>query len=417
MRILWFTNIPMPDVNIHFGINAMGTGGWMGALLELLKQKKDLELGVATACSQFPNSRFTQNGVEYFIVNQPSRKLRRSIFFVDSNPIYLKRCVEIVNEFKPDIVHIHGTERFYGELVSKNLICCPVIFSIQGIMDSCSEWYRWFGKMSHKEILSTTLLDTLKGVGLLWELREARIQAKREREYFRKGNFFFGRTDWDKAYVSYFNPNAIYFKANEVLRSSFWEKQWNLKQCKRHRIVFTNTRHPRKGVEVLIKAVENLKTHYPDIELILIGAIGAGRYGRNLIKQFDQLGGTVKTLGQMNASQIAHELCASHIFISASYIENSPNSVAEAQLVGMPVISSYTGGIPCMIKEGETGLFFPTGDVPLLSSNIKSVFDNDTLALNLAENAGKEARKRHDPVNIVQAQMNAYQHMLSESKR
>ena len=39
MRILWFTNVHMPDVNSYFGkdSNVKGTGGWMGTLLELLK--------------------------------------------------------------------------------------------------------------------------------------------------------------------------------------------------------------------------------------------------------------------------------------------------------------------------------------------------------------------------------------------
>ena len=62
MKILWFTNIPMPDVNRYYGINAdaKGSGGWLGALLELLKDKPNLEIGVATACPYFPESKFQQ---------------------------------------------------------------------------------------------------------------------------------------------------------------------------------------------------------------------------------------------------------------------------------------------------------------------------------------------------------------------
>ncbi|KPJ97214.1 MAG: hypothetical protein AMJ60_12295, partial [Desulfobacterales bacterium SG8_35] len=102
---------------------------------------------------------------------------------------------------------------------------------------------------------------------------------------------------------------------------------------------------------------------------------------------------------------------------SASYIDNSPNSVAEAQIVGMPVIASYTGGVPSMVKDGETGLLFPTGDVPLLVSRIKSIFKDDALANKLGENALQTARKRHDPDRIVRDQLAAYKNIIIDANR
>jgi len=406
----------MPDVNAYFGTNTVGTGGWMGALLELLKNIPEIEMVVVSASSHFPEAKFTKDNVDYITIKQHSQKFRRGIFPADNNPVYLKICASIVNEYKPDIVHIHGTERFYGLMVSKSLLCCPAVFSIQGIMGACSQWYHWFGIMSLKDIISASAVDTVKGVGLLWELREARQRAAREREYIENGKYFFGRTDWDRAYVSYFNSNAKYFRIGEVLRKPFWEKQWQLNQCKRHRIIFSNTRHPRKGTELIIQAVENLKPLYPDIELILIGSLGVGGYAKKLKRKIDSLGGMVKSLGQMDASQIVLELCNAHIFVSASYIDNSPNSVAEAQLVGMPVISSYTGGVPSMVREGETGLFFTTGDVQLLVHRINTIFENDLLAIDLGKKSVIEAKKRHDPKTIVQAQIAAYSIILSESR-
>jgi len=67
-------------------------------------------------------------------------------------------------------------------------------------------------------------------------------------------------------------------------------------------------------------------------------------------------------LGALNAQQMTEELAMSHVFVSPSFIDNSPNAVSEAQLIGMPVISTYTGGVPSLIEEGQTGLFFQTGD-------------------------------------------------------
>jgi len=121
-------------------------------------------------------------------------------------------------------------------------------------------------------------------------------------------------------------------------------------------------------------------------------------------------------LGQMDAEALVKELCKAHVFVSASYIDNSPNSVGEAQLVGMPVISSYTGGVPSMIEEGKNGLFFPTGDVPLLVKRIKTIFENNTLAMKLGKNARLAAKKRHDSKTIINAQLAAYESILMDSK-
>ncbi len=415
MKILWFTNIPMPAVNAHFDKDPQGTGGWMGALLEVLQDEPELEIGVVTACPQFPETRFRHRGVEYFIVHQKWARIRRQFFPVDNNPVYVKKCAAVADIFKPDIVHIHGTERFYGEMLCRGLLHCPVVFSLQGLMNTYSEWYRFFGKISVLRIITDNLFTTLKGHGFLLEYLGAQKQAERERRYLQQGKFFFGRTAWDRATVRYFNDQAQYYCVNRVLRSKFRQKKWQLDACTRHRIIFTNARQPRKGTELLLAAARRLLLRYPDLKLVLIGSLGTGRYRKQLEREISTLQGDVELPGPQNAQVIADELCKAHLFVSASYVDNSPNSVAEAQLVGTPVIASYTGGVPSLVQDGQTGLLFPTGDVPLLVDSIVRIFEDDGLARSLSQKACVTAGVRHDPGAIVRAQVSAYQDILSRS--
>lgn len=412
MRVLWFTGNAMPDINRHFGMEDRGTGGWMGALLEQMKEYEDIELGIVTATPQFPDISVKIDGVDYFVIHQKISKFRPAICSVDNKPEYLARCIRIIEQFKPDLIHIHGTERFYGSIVFEKLIDIPVIISIQGIMNACSEWYRWFGKMTLWNIFLATNSDTFRMSGLFWYYLEAKLRARREKLVFKKAKYFCGRTDWDRAYISFFNEHASYFHVGEIIRQPFWEEQWRLSECIKKRIIFTNARHPRKGTELLIEAFERLKQHYDDVELVLVGSLGLGGYGKGLKKIIDRLGKQVKVLGRMNATEIAEELGKSHVFVSPSYIDNSPNSLAEAQLVGMPVIASYTGGVPSMVKDGVDGLLFPTGDVPLLVEKIRIVFENDELAMKLGANAKRTAKKRHDSGEILEAQLMAYHNAL-----
>ena len=129
----------------------------------------------------------------------------------------------------------------------------------------------------------------------------------------------------------------------------------------------------------------------------------------------NEFGDAVAELGPLNADEMAQELSKSHVFVSASFIENNANAICEAQLIGMPVISTYTGGIPSLIEEGRTGLFFPTGDAPMLAARLREVFENDAIAVRVGEQGRIAARQRHDPGTIVEQVLSAYEDVLRKS--
>ena len=97
-----------------------------------------------------------------------------------------------------------------------------------------------------------------------------------------------------------------------------------------------------------------------------------------------------------------------HIFICPSAIENSPNSVAEAQLIGTPVIASLCGGIQDMIVHNNSGILYRFEEVELLAFHIKRIFDNDVLSKKLSLNGIEFATKRHDSENNLKELFEIY---------
>lgn len=329
----------------------------------------------------------------------------------------LRTCRDLVDEWKPDLVHIHGTEQHFGLLGARGMIGCPSLISLQGLLGPCSEWYSYFGNRSLTEIICMHRFlefPALRGHWMgYWKTRRG---AKREREIVRGNHFFMGRTAWDRAHVKALSPAAHYFHGGELLREAFWQKRWKLDQAQQHRIIFTNAGHPRKGTEVLVEAVKLLQPEFPDIQVSIAGYISRrSGYGRYIRKRINQLTGVAVELGQLNAGQMAEELAKSHVFVSPSFIENSPNAVCEAQLVGVPVVSTYTGGVPSLVEEGLTGLFFPTGDAPMLAARLREVFEDDALALRLSEQSHTIASQRHDPDSVVQQVLAAYEDVLRKT--
>lgn len=408
MRILHFMNSPLSIHELRSGgKDIKSDGGWVAALLGRMLKDTDFEF----ACVAFGNVKEVQvshvNRLNCFVV--PGDLVGSSMTHT------LRLCRDLVSQWNPRLIHIHGTEAAYGLLTARRMVKCPALISLQGLLGPCSEWYHYFGNHSLSEIAGMHRwleIPAMRGHWIrFWRIRK---MAKREREIIAGNRFFMGRTDWDRAYVRALNPSAHYFHGGELLREAFWQERWNIGHARRHRIIFTNAGgYPRKGTEVLLDAVKLLQPHYADIQVAIAGAIslrsGYGRYVRGRIAE---LGHAAIELGQLNAEEMVRELVNSHVFVSPSFIDNSPNAVCEAQLLGMPVISTYTGGVPSLIENGRTGLFVPTGDAPMLAARLQELFEDDSLAERLGSQAHEVAVRRHDPHAIVHEILAAYKEVL-----
>lgn len=397
MHILHFMNIPFEiDQFLSGGDRINHSGGWMVSLIRQMLIATNHRL----TCVSFGKT-------NTFQVSKADRI--HSVVIPEKKG--LAACSELVSDMKPDVIHIHGTESAFGLLSARGVVQYPVLISLQGLLGPCSQWHNFFGDHYVREILRMHRWEELPTMRGLWKgYFDIKRKAKRETEIISKNKCFMGRTEWDRAYIRSINPSAYYHHGGEILRNEFWQDQWSINGIKRHSIIFTNAAHPRKGTLILLDAFMLLKPLYPDIQIGIAGDISKrSGYGRYLRERIRECGGGIIELGQLNASEMTKEMLSSHVFISPSYIDNSPNAVCEAQLMGMPVIASYTGGVPSLIEENRTGLFFPKGDAPMLAQKIRQVFEDDNLAVRLGQCAREIATERHDPGIIVKEILHAYE--------
>ena len=97
-----------------------------------------------------------------------------------------------------------------------------------------------------------------------------------------------------------------------------------------------------------------------------------------------------------------------HVALIPSAIENSPNSLAEAMLVGTPIVASYVGGVPDMLKDKEEGFLYCYNDPGMLATYISKIFESDELASYFSNNSRKTAWKRHDPLQLENTLIDIY---------
>ncbi len=149
----------------------------------------------------------------------------------------------------------------------------------------------------------------------------------------------------------------------------------------------------RRGVHYLITAMEMVRRELPRARLVVVGegklvpalrqlAIGLG------------LEGAVVFAGRVVGEDLALHYAMCDVFAFPTTYEPFGFVVQEAMASGRPVLVSDIPGVGEIIKDGETGLKIPPGDVPALAEAITFLLKNDDLRQEMGEKAREEVESR-----------------------
>ena len=234
-------------------------------------------------------------------------------------------------------------------------------------------------------------------------------RGKREIEALKNTNHVIGRTTWDKACSNLINPEAKYHFCNETLREAFYKREWDINDCEKHSIFLSQGQYPIKGFHYVLEAMPLILKKFPEAKIYISGRditksdslkdkllmTYYGKYIKKLIKKFG-LGNRIVFTGPLDEEKMLQRYLNSHVFVCPSSIENSPNSLGEAMLLGVPCVASYVGGIPDMLKDKEEGFLYQHDAPYMLAHYICEIFENKDLAMRFSKNAREHALKTHD---------------------
>jgi glycosyltransferase involved in cell wall biosynthesis len=144
-----------------------------------------------------------------------------------------------------------------------------------------------------------------------------------------------------------------------------------------------------KGVFDLIAVIADLT----DIRPLLLVA-GPNSDGEAIDAAARDAGADVRFCGMLDHRRLARVFAAANVFCLPSYREGLPLVVCEAMLSGRPVIATHAGGIPEIVRDGQTGLLFAPGDRSALASCLRQLASDSGLANRLGR-AGYEFAREH----------------------
>ena len=296
-----------------------------------------------------------------------------------------KKIRLVLDDFKPDVVHLNNfnyqlTPSIILEIVSwrkKNSRKCRIVFTAHdyqlvcpnhmcnnpNTMENCEKCLGGHfmnctkGKCIHGST-AKSFIGTLEAS--FWKLNGA---YKYIDKFICCSRFMKNKLD----------SNPL-FAAKTVAIHNFIEDIPWVDVPKENYVLYFGRYSQEKGITTLIEAAKNM----PEVNFVFAGKGPL----ENLLVGIPN----VKNVGFKSGKELEDLIRKAKVSVYPSeWYENCPFSVMESQLYGTPVIGANIGGIPELIKVGETGLLFTPGNAFALGEAILSVWNDNEKAAKMHE--------------------------------
>ncbi len=412
MKVLWIVNMVLPDAAEVLKIKTSFSGSWLVDPLKRMSEDPEVELATMTYGYVDKPQVVVVNRVKHYIFPGAGKRL----LFNSSKT--LDDCRFVLEDFKPDLIHIYGTEYAVGYSMLKINPDVPILLTIQGILTYIAKefrgklpWYSYYTMATARQIIKLKMpcLTQL----LYWH------NSHRERFVVRNVKYVSGRTDHDREFVANTNPDAKYYRINYNLREEFYQaEKWNPENAVPYTIFTGAANYSLKGLHKLLDALAIVKAHYPQVKLQVPGNHSNYResngYERYLHRKIAKLGLTenVEFIGRKTAQEMAQCLQKANVYVFPSAYDTDSLSLCEAQLIGTPIVASRTGGSPYLIEDGYSGLCYDYEDHKKMAEHICRLFEDRALCAQISSNQIQQAQIRHARQTNVQNQMDIYQQLI-----
>ena len=413
MRVLWFTNTP--SCYASKGGCVYNGGGWISSLEHEIVKRDDIELAVSFFMDGQP-VKVKREHTTYYPIPQRKKKIFDTISILmlrkdvetETWKNYERLFLDVIEDFNPDIIQVFGSEKQFGLVARVTKI--PVILHIQGILTLYQDaflppFFSWNGWIKQ----SWNPIKILKSIK---RKREWELSVYREKEILRNVAHYIGRTEWDFRAVKLFNPCASYYYGSEILRQEFYENVQR-KNPERLVIVTTISFPPYKGFDMVLHTANILKNIVGlNFEWLCFGNINPNYIERHINIHHNDV--NVHIMGVATAEELRDVMVNATLYVHTSYIDNSPNSLCESQMIGLPSVVTAVGGVPSLVDDGETGYLVPSNDAYQMAYCIQKLYLNKEKNKEMGTAAKVVAQKRHSKEIIIDELFKTYNEIIGK---
>jgi spore coat protein SA len=286
--------------------------------------------------------------VEYLRIPLSGWRKRLYCRYRDYFPIYDREIARIILSLKPQVVHVHNRPLLANSLKRRLGSGVPVILHMHNLYNS-------LGKRERPAPGPPLPLEGFVAC--------SRFVLERERSRLGLGAAL---------------HRVVYNGVAPAAFASIWDEGDSASQMRRQHhltdeptVLFAGKLREAKGVHILLAAMDRVWQSLPQAVLVLVGGTEYGRHRtmretpffKELRRQLATARGRVVSTGFIPPAQMPRTYLLGDVFAGPSQIEEGLGLVfLEAAASGLPVIASRMGGIPEVVRHGETGLLLEQKD-------------------------------------------------------
>jgi len=271
-----------------------------------------------------------------------------------------------IRRIKPDVVHAWGTELIYPAALKD---CnCPTILSMQGVLTE----YQRIG-------------------GLPDDWRWRRMVAS-EAGFIRSATIVTSESQWGIDKVRAIHPHAECRMVEYGVHPSFYDLDW-MPDPERPYALFVGGADKRKGVDVLIESLKLIPERKWEMRFAGDSAIQQACEAADLQN--------IRCLGLLPWPEMQKQLQGAWCSVLPTRGDTSPNSVKEARVIGLPVVTSKNGGQSGYIRDGVNGRIVEPLNADNLAAALADVMSSHKRAVCLGKGRHEEDRKYLHPMRTA----------------
>ena len=356
---------------------------------------------------------------EYFVepidLNKASKLKAFDVIYSKENK---KKMQEALEDFKPDIVHLNNFQRqlsasIIDSIKEKNIpivftahdlqAVCPAISMLDNKQEICEKClggkYKYcFKNKCNKGSTLKSLIGTLEG------------------RYYRKNRIYLEKIDHiitpTEFYKGKFAEDGIPIDKVTAIYNYIDVDKYDVDKTDEDYALYIGRLSKEKGIFNLVQAFRKVKG-----KKLYIAGDGPERENIDIMIRQNRLGTKVQLLGFLNSDEIKDKICkATMVIVPSIWYENCPYSVLETLAIGKPIIGSWIGGIPELVRKDKTGLLFEYNNVQELAEKINYLFDNKDVAREFGNNAKDFARQEFGKQRYYEELMKIYNKLVMEEE-
>lgn len=397
MKLLWLCNSAPGVVKSHITGKNTGAVNWVDHVLADLRRQG---LTIRVLCPGNSEAGMLDEACGYatFPIGKPW------IYSEETEAFFSRQ----IRDFQPDVIHCWGTEYAHTHAMAnaaeKAGKLDNVVASIQGLCSVIATHYA--EGIPPKVQRGLTFRDLVRQDNILQQQKKFVLRGQQEVAALKKLRHILGRTHWDRACTFQINPQAAYHSCNETLREAFYQEHWHYERCRKHSVFASSCVYPVKGFHYLLEAVAMVSREYPDVTIsvpgqsyLTVSPLRRSAYQKYLADLTKRYGmeNRITFLGKCTAEQMKAAYLEANAFVLPSTVENSPNSLGEAMLLGVPCVSADVGGVKNLLTHEAEGFLYQSTAPYMLAYHIRQIFAMEEKAAAMGQKARAHALHTHDP--------------------